>query len=105
LNKTLDYFKKEEEFQVDDYIETVYGGAEPEQKEMIINMVKPYETVISESAIEKAEKSYKRKIKLDDNIEIQVNVRDIKQIDELIKVGYDEATNRKYYKIYFYEEK
>ncbi|WP_172373037.1 nucleoid-associated protein [Sporosarcina jiandibaonis] len=105
LNKTLDYFKNEEEFQVDDYIETVYIGAEPEQKEIIINSVKPYETVISESAIEKAEKSYRRKIKLDDNIEIQVNVRDIKQIDDLIKVGFDEATNRKFYKIYFDEEK
>jgi hypothetical protein len=105
LNKTLDYFKTEKEFQVDDYIETVYEGTEPAQKEMIINSVKPYETVISDSAIAKVEKSYKRKIKLDDNIEIQVNVRDVGQIDKLIEVGYDEATNRKFYKIYFDEEK
>lgn len=104
LNKTLDYFKHEEEFQVHDYIETVFEKTEPAQKDLIINSVKPYETVISESAIAKVEKSYKRKIKLDANIEIQVNVQNIEQVDELIEVGYDEATNRKFYKIYFQEE-
>lgn len=104
LNKTLDYFKSEEEFQVNDYIETVFENTEPAQKDLIVNSVKPYETVISESAIAKVEKSYKRKIKLDSNIEIQVNVQNIEQVDELIEVGYDEATNRKFYKIYFHEE-
>ena len=53
----------------------------------------------------KSEKTYKRKIKLDENIEIQVNVRDIDQVNELIEIGYDEVTNRKFYKIYFEEEK
>ena len=47
------------------------------------------ETVISESPIEKAERNYKRKIRLDDNIEIQVNIRDIEKIDELIEVGFE----------------
>jgi len=104
LNKTLDYFRNEDEFQVNNYIERVFDNAEPTQKDIIINSVKPYETVISESALEKAEKKYKRKIKLDSNIEIQVNVQDIEQVDELIEVGYDESTNRKFYKIYFQEE-
>lgn len=104
LNKTLEYFKNEDEFQVNDYIETVFENTEPPQKDLIINSVKPYETIISESAIAKAEKSYKRKIKLDDHIEIQVNVQNIEQVEELIEVGYDETTNRKFYKIYFQEE-
>ncbi|WP_277585413.1 nucleoid-associated protein [Psychrobacillus antarcticus] len=104
LNKTLDYFRNEEQFQVDDYIDTVFEKTDPVQKDIIINSVKPYETVISDSAIAKAEKTYKRKIKLDSNIEIQVNVRDIDEVDKLIEVGYDEATNRKFYKIYFQEE-
>ncbi|MBM7609608.1 hypothetical protein JOD29_002884 [Lysinibacillus composti] len=104
LNKTLDYFRNEEEFQVNDYIDSVFQKVEAVQKDVIVNTVKPYETVISESAIEKAEKTYKRKIKLDSNIEIQVNVRDIEQVDELIEVGFDETTNRKFYKIYFHEE-
>lgn len=104
LNKTLDYFRNEEEFQVTDYIDTVFEKADSVQKDIIVNTVKPYETVISESAIAKAEKGYNRKIKLDSNIEIQVNVRNIEQVHELIEVGYDEATNRKFYKIYFQEE-
>ncbi|WP_144511713.1 nucleoid-associated protein [Bacillus sp. FJAT-22090] len=104
LNKTLDYFRNEDEFQVDGYIETVFETADTIQKDVLINTVKPFETEISESAIVKAEKNYKRKIKLDDNIEIQVNVRDILEVNELIEVGYDEATKRKFYKIYFEEE-
>lgn len=104
LNKTLDYFRNEEAFEVDEYIETVFDNADQTQKDIIVNSVKPYETVISESAIAKAEKIYKRKIKLDSNIEIQVNVRDIDQVDQLIEVGYDEVTKRKFYKIYFQEE-
>lgn len=104
LNKTLDYFRNEEEFQVDDYIDTVFEKTDPVQKDIIVTSVKPYETVISESAIAKAEKTYKRKIKLDSNIEIQVNVRDIDHVENLIEVGFDEATNRKFYKIYFQEE-
>ncbi|MGR7911025.1 hypothetical protein ACU64V_16535 [Lysinibacillus capsici] len=104
LNKTLDYFRNEEEFQVNHYIETVFEQADTTQKDIIINSVKPYETIISDSALEKAEKKYKRKIKLDSNIEIQVNIQHIDQIDELIEIGYDEATNRKFYKIYFQDE-
>lgn len=104
LNKTLDYFRNEEEFQVDNYIDTVFEKTDSVQKDIIVQSVKPYETIISESAIAKVEKTYKRKIKLDSNIEIQVNVRDIEQVDELIEVGYDEATKRKFYKIYFQEE-
>ncbi len=104
MNKTLDYFRNEEEFQVNHYIETVFEQADTTQKDIIINSVKPYETIISDSALEKAEKKYKRKIKLDSNIEIQVNIQHIDQIDELIEVGYDEATNRKFYKIYFQDE-
>ncbi|RHW38286.1 hypothetical protein D1B33_05205 [Lysinibacillus yapensis] len=104
LNKTLDYFRNEETFEVDEYIETVFEKAEPVQRDIIINTVKPYETMISGNAVEKVEKTYKRKIKLDDNIEIQVNLQNIEQVDELIEVGFDEATNRKYYKLYFEEE-
>ncbi|NLY81078.1 MAG: nucleoid-associated protein [Lysinibacillus sp.] len=104
LNKTLDYFRNEEQFDASDYIDKVFDKAEPVQKEVIAGTVKPYETIISESALLKAEKSYKRKIKLDSNIEIQVNVQNIDEINDLIEVGYDEATNRKYYKIYFHEE-
>ncbi len=104
LNKTLDYFRSEEEFQVDNYIDTVFEAPEESTRDVIVNSVKPYETIISETAIEKAEKNFKRKIKLDENIEIVVNVRDIEEVEKLIEVGRDETTGRKFYKIYFEEE-
>lgn len=105
LNKTLDYFRTEEHFQVDDYIDTVFETPEESTRDIIVNSVKPYETIISESAIEKAEQKYKRKIKLDEHIEIVVNVRDIEEVDHFIEVGQDEETGRKFYKIYFEEER
>lgn len=104
LNKTLDYFRSEKSFQVEDYIEEVFESADDVKRSVITNRVKPYETIISESAIEKAEKSYKRKIKLDEHIEIIVNVRDIEAVEKLIETGEDERTGRKFYKIYFDEE-
>lgn len=104
LNKTLDYFRTEDKFQVDDYIDTVFETPEESTRDVIVQSVKPYETIISETAIEKAEKNYKRKIKLDEHIEIVVNVRDIEEVEKLIKVGQDEDTGRKFYKIYFEEE-
>ena len=104
LNKTLDYFRAEEQFDVEDYIDTVFEQVEEVQKDVLVQTVKPYETTISESAIAKAEKSYKRKIKLDSNIEIQVNVQDMEEVNKYIEVGYDETTKRKFYKIYFEEE-
>lgn len=105
LNKTLDYFRHEEQFEVDAYIDHVFEVASEVQKDVMTQSVKPFETIISNSAIAKAEKTFKRKIKLDDHIEIQVNVRDAKKIDQLIEVGYDQVTHRKFYKIYFDEEK
>lgn len=104
LNKTLDYFKSEENFEVNQYVSRVFEQADDVAKEIITQSVKPYETMISESAIEKVEKNYKRKIKLDDRVEIVVNVRDVETIDEVIETGVDEQTGRKYYKIYFQEE-
>lgn len=104
LNKTLSYFKNAEEFVVDQYIDEVFGVPDEVQKDVITNRVKPYETVISEPAIEQVEKSYKRKIKLDDSIEIVVHVQDVEAIDEKIQHGYEEDTGRHYYKVYYEEE-
>ena len=104
LNKTLEFFRNEETFEVERYIESVFEKVDTVQKDVLMNTVKPFETEISETAIAKVEKTYKRKIKLDEHIEIQVNVRDVEKIADVIEVGFDEATNRKFYKIYFEEE-
>ena len=104
LNKTLDFFREQEKFEVDPYIDNVFESVEDVQKDILKQTVAPYETDISDSAIAKAAKSYKRKIKLDETVEIQVNVRDVSDIEKILEVGYDKETNRKFYKIYFDEE-
>ncbi len=65
LNKKLEYYRNEEEFHLNDYIETLFEGSDPVQKDSIVNSVKAFEGVISESTIAIAEKSYKRQIKTD----------------------------------------
>lgn len=104
LNKTLEFFREEEAFAVENYIGKVFEQVEAVQKDVLTQTVKPFETIISESAIAKVEKTYKRKIKLDDRVEIQVSVQDATEINQIIEVGYDEETKRKFYKIYFEEE-
>lgn len=104
LNKTLAYFREQETFEVEPYLNEVFESIESVQKDILMQSVGPYETDISEGAIAKAEKTFKRKIKLDENVEIQVNVRDIHELERVIEVGYDKETGRKFYKIYFDEE-
>ncbi|MER1999714.1 MAG: nucleoid-associated protein [Lysinibacillus sp.] len=104
LNKTLEYFREQETFEVEPYIQNVFDKVETVQKDILMQTISPYETDISESAIAKAEKTFKRKIKLDENVEIQVNIRDIKQLDRVLEIGFDKETGRKFYKIYFDEE-
>ena len=104
LNKTLDFFREQEKFEADPYLNNVFDSIEDVQKDIFKQTISGYETEISESAIEKAAKTFKRKIKLDENVEIQVNIRDINNLEQIIEVGYDKETNRKFYKIYFNEE-
>lgn len=104
LNKTLEYFREQETFEVAPYIDNVFESVEAVQKDILMQNVSPYETEISEGAIVKAEKTFKRKIKLDDSVEIQVNIRDVNELERVIETGYDETTGRKFYKIYFTEE-
>lgn len=104
LNKTLEFFRQEEEFALGNYIDKVFEQVEDVQKDVLTQTIKPYETMISDSAIAKVEKTYKRKIKLDDRVEIQVSVQDAEDISRIVEVGYDELTKRKFYKIYFDEE-
>lgn len=103
LAKTLDYFEKEDNFSPMSYIYEVFDEPEQAQSEALMTMLTPFTTPISLTAVEKAHKSYKRKIKLDEHIEIQVMMHDIEDVEKYIKTGVDE-TGRKYYTFYFHEE-
>lgn len=103
LAKTLDYFHEEATFIPTNYVEAVFDAPEDVQRDTLMTMLMPLSTPISQTAVEKAQKSYKRKIKLDEHIEIQVTMNNRDDVDKYIETGIDEQ-GRKFYKLYFHEE-
>lgn len=103
LAKTLEYFEKEESFLPTTYVEEVFEAPNEAQRDTLLTMIAPLATDISLMAVEKVQKSYKRKIKLDDHIEIHVAMRDASDVEKYIESGIDEQ-GRKYYKVFFDEE-
>jgi len=106
LNKSVDYFKKNENFNMTTFATEVIG------KPGIIDSFNQYKTdyelarelailenfTISESAVKKQSRSIKSVIKLDKNFHIYVHGD-----RDMIEQGTDEQ-GRKYYKIYYNKE-
>ena len=107
LNKSADYFKKNEEFAFDEFTDQVIN--QPEVVESFKQYKKQYETenacqiddefVISAPAVKKEAKVFKSVIKLDKNFHIYVHGN-----REYIVKGFDEKTGMNYYQIFFKEE-
>jgi len=106
LNKSVDFFKKNEKFDISDFAKEVIGKQEVIDSfnlyktgyEQAIEMAIQDQFAISESAVKKQARSLKRIIKLDKNFDILIHgTRD------LIEQGIEED-GRKYYKIYYREE-
>ncbi|VDR34513.1 37-kD nucleoid-associated bacterial protein [Alistipes sp. cv1] len=107
LNKSAQYFKQNEEFNLDEF--TCEVIAQPQ----IIDSFKTYkqayeedheieisdEFSISSSAVKKQSRSFKSVIKLDKNFHIYVHGN-----NQYIKRGYDEDTGMYYYQLFFKEE-
>lgn len=107
LNKSVEYFKNNEEFDKTDFVETVL------QDDKLIRAFKQYEDDYSENndvtfpdnfgistqALKKQVRVFKSVLKLDKNFHIYIHGN-----RDLIEKGYDAETGRKYYKIYFDEE-
>ncbi|MTK53451.1 nucleoid-associated protein [Paludibacter sp.] len=107
LNKSVEFFKKKESFDMSDFAKEVIGQEKliesfnqyKTEYEQAIEMAIQDQFAISESAVKKQARSFKRIIKLDKNFDILIHgTRD------LIEQGV-EADGRKYYKIYYREEK
>ena len=104
LNKAGDYFKDNDMFEVDDFNNKLFGTEE--KKSAFLQYLDSYEAAynvplenrfdISQVAVKKEFKLFKAKIKLDENFTIEVKSR-----ADLVEVGYDESTGKKFYKIYF----
>lgn len=104
LNRSADYFKKKEKFSNRDFEESVF------QDDRVIDSFREYRSQhpayqgmdqfdISQNAVQKQLKVYKSVLKLDNNFHIYIHGN-----SELIEKGTD-RDGRKYYKIYFENEK
>lgn len=107
LNRSVDYFKTHEKFSKDEFEKNVFSDEkiiesfryfdEAYRKENEIELNDKFE--ISSTAVKKQARAFKRVLKLDENFDIY-----IKGDKKLIEKGVD-SDGRKFYKIYYDEEK
>lgn len=107
LNRSVDYFKTHDSFEKEEFEKDVFYNSEiidsfrkfdeTYRKENKIEIKDQF--VISNKAVKKQARAFKRVLKLDENFDIH-----IKGNKELIEKGVDEY-GRKFYKIYYEEEK
>ncbi len=107
LNKSVKFFKENENFNMDDFENEVIGNAElidsfhkyksDYQEERDIEFSDSFS--ISDSAVKKQARAFKSVIKLDKNFHIYVHGN-----NEFIRKGFDQETGLNYYQIFFKEE-
>ena len=107
LNRSMNYFKEKEDFDLEDFSKEVIGDARgiDSFKEYKNNYEKEYGTDISDNfsiaiqAVKNQARAYKSVLKLDKNFHIYIHGN-----NELIEKGFDEKKNMSFYKVYFREE-
>lgn len=107
LNRSMEYFKTKDQFNFDEFSEEVIHHAEVAQA--FSEYKQTYESAkgvdineefdIHLSAVKKQERFYKGILKLDKNFHIYIHGR-----KDLIEKGFDAATGKNFYKLYFEEE-
>lgn len=107
LNRSIDYFKTKEQFNLKEFSEEVIHH--PEVVDTFMDYKKNFEASrnyeiedefdINLAAVKKQQRVFKSVLKLDKNFHIYIHGR-----RDLIEKGIDEETGRKYYKIFFEEE-
>jgi hypothetical protein len=107
LNRSSDYFKDNDYFEVGDFAETLFQ--EPEQQEAFREFRDEYSRAyaapledkfdISNQAVKKENKVFKSVLKLDKNFHIYVHGR-----RDLIERGFDDEKGKKFYKVFFDDE-
>lgn len=104
LNRSGDYFKDNDLFEVGDFAETLFPEVEQQEafREFREEYAKAYAVPledkfdISNQAVKKEFKVFKSVLKLDKNFHIYVHGR-----RDLIERGFDEDKGKKYYKVWF----
>ena len=107
LNKSVDYFKENSEFSLEEYtnqvivepelIQSFKGFSKEYQDEREIKIDETFE--ISDSAVKKQAKNFRSVIKLDKNFHIYVHGN-----KQLIEKGYDDEKEMSFYRMFFKEE-
>ena len=107
LNRSSYYFKENDNFEIDDFANTLFPDAEQQEafkefkeeyaKESDIPLADQFD--ISKQAVRKSGKVFKSVIKLDTNFSIYVHGR-----RDLIERGFDEEKGKPFYKMYFEQE-
>ncbi|GGD53190.1 hypothetical protein GCM10011514_16630 [Emticicia aquatilis] len=102
INRSVEYFKNEEKFQIEDFAEKVLQSRDLIESFRTYREVQPTndkivdEFNISGSAFKKQSRKLKSVLKLDSNFHIYIHGN-----NEMIEHGVDEKTGRKFYKIYY----
>lgn len=107
LNRSIQYFKEKDSFDIDEFSNVVI--ANEQGIEMFKSYKKDYEEqfetpiansfAISDAAVKKQSRIFKKVLKLDRNFHIYIHGN-----NELIEKGFDAAKNMNYYKVYFTDE-
>lgn len=107
LNRSGDYFKENEQFELNDFTESLFPQEDRQEafREFRDQYAKAYVVPledkfdISGQAVKKEFKVFKSVLKLDKNFHIYVHGR-----RDLIERGFDEEKGKKFYKVYFDNE-
>ncbi|GAO45582.1 nucleoid-associated protein [Flavihumibacter petaseus] len=108
LNRSMDYFKTKEQFNLDEFTSEVMHH--PEVVDSFMNYKRNFEGNrnfdideafdINLAAVKKQSKVFKSVLKLDGNFSVYLHGR-----RDLIERGFDEVSGKNYYKLYFDEER
>lgn len=113
MNKAYDYMQGNEHFDVDQFNTAVFEDPYHQERFMDFrnnymdshNVTTADEFQIEKKSAQQMSKYLRKKIKLDDSIEVNINLTNLKNGNEVIEKGYDEEKDMHYYKLYFKEEK
>ena len=107
LNRSMDYFKTKDEFKFSEFAEEVLHH--PEVIDSFTQYKQTYEVTrqvtiedefdIHLAAVKKQQRVFKSVLKLDKNFHVYIHGR-----RDLIEKGYDEASGKHYYKLFFDQE-
>lgn len=113
LNKSLNYFNQNKEFDLESFKEEVLP--DQEFQDQFDDFRRDYEESqqltpaeegfpISKYAVRNMKKQFKSLIKLDTSVEIRLDPKQVEHAGEFMERGFDEQRGMYYYKIYFNQE-